>query len=307
MSGPWPEARAQLAGASGPGPGDPGFDLDATRAAMAAAPPARLGVGDEVAHVVDVDAGGVRCRLYRPREGARVVVHVHGGGWVTGDLESHDAVCRLLAARSGLAVLAVDYRLSPEAVWPAAVDDVETAVGWLTDHADELGVRADRLAILGDSAGGTVAAAVALRARDRGSSPFALQALIYPVLDAAMGEKSYAGSSVAGHGLSAQGMAYYWDAYAPSESVDRSDPEVSPYAASELAGLPPTLVLTAENDPLRDEGETFATRLAEAGVPVVATRHLGVVHGFWRRPTQYAASVAAVDQVAAALARALIG
>lgn len=305
MTGPWPEARAQLAAATGPGPGDPGFDLAATRAAMAAAPPARLGAGDDVEHVVDVEAGGVPCRLYRPRAGARVVVHVHGGGWVTGDLESHDALCRLLAARSGLAVLAVDYRLSPEAVWPAALEDVETAVGWLAAHAEELGVRADRLAVLGDSAGGTIAAAVAMRARDRGGSPYALQVLVYPVLDAAMRERSYAGSSVAGHGLSAEGMAYYWDAYAPSETVDRSNPEVSPYALSDLTGLPATVVLTAENDPLRDEGEAFAARLAEAGVPVVATRHLGVVHGFWRRPTQYAASVAAVDQVAAALARAL--
>lgn len=282
-----------------PGPGEAGFDLAAARREMAAAPPARLGAGDEVAHVMDVDADGVACRLYRPRPGAPVVVHLHGGGWVLGNLDSHDAVCRLLAARSGAAVLAVDYRLAPEHPYPAALEDAETALAWLRREGASLEVDPRRLAVLGDSAGANLAAALAMRARDRGASPFALQALVYPCLDPRLDTVSAATEL---GGLTASEMRWYWHSYAAS-ALHRAD--VAPAAAEDLAGLPAAVVLTAEHDPLRDEGEDYASRLAAAGVPVTATRWLGMVHGFWRWPATFDASVAAVEHVAAAVARVL--
>ena len=271
---------------------------------MSGLAPDRLGVGDEVAYVADLDAGGVPCRLYRPRPGAPVVVHLHGGGWVAGDLASHDAVCRLLAARSGAAVLAVDYRLAPEHPYPAALEDVETVVGWLQAHAASYDVSARRLVALGDSAGGNLAAAVVLRARDAlgPGSPWAGQVLVYPALDATCAAASHRTESNAG--LGAREMGWYWQAYVPSEQ-DRRRADVSPAAAEDLVGLPAALVLTAEHDPLRDEGEDYAARLAAAGVPVVAHRVLGMLHGFWRRPLTFEASVSAVDAAAGFCARVL--
>ncbi|RJK97107.1 alpha/beta hydrolase [Vallicoccus soli] len=296
-----PQSAALAAAADGPGPGDEGFDLAAARRAMSGDAPPPV-PGDAVALVADVDADGVRCRLYRPREGAPVLVHVHGGGWVVGDLESHDAVCRSLAARSGCAVLAVDYRLAPEHPWPAALEDVEAAVAWLRREGRAHGVDPGRLALTGDSAGGGLVAALALRARDAGGPTYALQVLVYPVLDARRGGASYAQE---GNGaLRPAEMAWYWDAYAPP-GVDRARPDVSPSAAADLAGLPPALVLSAEHDVLRDEAEDYAARLALAGVPVAATRWLGTAHGFFRRPATMDAASAAVDQVAAAVRRAL--
>lgn len=257
-----PQAAAFLAGIAAldaPAPGEPGFDL-------AAAP---------------------------------VVVHLHGGGWVQGDLDSHDAVCRLLAARSGASVLAVGYRLAPEHRYPAALEDAETAVAWLRREGRTLQVDPRRLALLGDSAGANLAAALAIRARHRGTSPYVLQVLVYPCLDPRLATVS-AATEVGG--LTASEMRWYWQSYAPSD-LDR--PDVSPTESEDLAGLPAALVLTAEHDPLRDEGEDYAIRLAAAGVPVTATRWLGMVHGFWRRPATFDAAVAAVEHVAAAVARAL--
>ncbi len=295
-----PQSAALVGSADSPSPGEDGFDLAAARADMLADPPAPA-PQDAVEEVREVDADGVRCRLYRPRPGAPVLVHVHGGGWVMGGLDSHDAVCRALAARSASAVLAIDYRLAPEHPWPAALEDVETAVAWLQREGAAYGVDPGRLALLGDSAGGGLVAALALRAR-RGGPSYALQVLVYPVLDARQGTASYASEGWAG--LGAAEMAWYWDAYAPA-GTDRTDPEVSPAAAGDLAGLPPALVLSAEHDVLRDEAEDFAARLAAAGVPVVATRWLGTAHGFFRRPAAVDAASAAVDHVALALRRAL--
>lgn len=298
-----PDAVAFLdAGDDGePGPGDRGFDLAAARRDTSSSPPARLGRDDDVAHVVDLDAGGVPCRLYRPSPGAPVLVFLHGGGWVVGDLDSHDAVCRLLAARSGAAVLAVGYRLAPEHPFPAALEDAETAVRWLRDHAAELYLVANRVAVVGDSAGGNLAAGLVRRARDRdgGDSPYVLQALVYPCLDPRLQTPSAATES---GGLTAAEMRWYWDVYAPA---DPPHPDAAPGLADDLAGLPAALVLSAEHDPLRDEAEDYAARLAAAGVPVVAVRSLGMVHGFWRRPAVFAASETAVDLVAAEVRRAL--
>lgn len=309
-----PQAQAWLAAAAtAPGPGEPGYDLAADRQAYAAAGLERLdgadAAGDELDRVVDVDADGVPARLYLPRPGAPVVVHLHGGGWVVGDLDSHDAVCRLLAARSGSAVLAVDYRRAPEHPWPAALLDAEAAAAWVRREAPALEVDAARMAVLGDSAGGALAAAVALRAREREAlegtpSPYAAQVLVYPAVDARCASGSHGSQR---HGLTRERMLWYWDAYVP-QPADRLRPDVSPALATDLAGLPPAAVVTAEHDPLRDEGEDYAARLAAAGVPVVATRWLGMVHGFWRRPAAFPdAAPAAVDAVAAFLRSRLGG
>jgi acetyl esterase len=276
-------------------------EIQADRAAMDAAAPALTGPPIPVPIVADVDAGGVPCRLYDPRNGhgAPVVVYLHGGGWVAGSLETVDAACRRLADRSGCAVLSVGYRLAPEAPWPAAIEDADAAVAWLRANADAHGLNASRLAVAGDSAGGNVAAVLARRARDAGM-PFAYQVLIYPATDA-VPEHPEAGAE---HGLSTGEMARYWDFYLPDGS-DRHDPDISPARAADLAGLPPTLVITAEYDVLREEGEAYAHALAAAGVPVVLTRYQGMIHSFFRLLAVFDAAAVAVDQAAAALRDAL--
>ena len=277
--------------------------LEASRASMRDAVPVEAGrPGVMVPVVEDVSADGVPARLYDPRNGhgAPVVVFLHGGGWVMGDLDTHDGVCRRLADRSGCAVLSVGYRLAPEHPYPAAIEDVETAVAWLRRHASDHGVDASRLAIAGDSAGGHLATVVARRARDAGD-PYALQVLVSPVVDPSMATPSY--QEFTGYGLEPDAMRFFWDAYAP-DSVDRSHPDVSPMAA-DLAGLPPALVITAEYDPLRDEGEAYAAALADAGVPTVLVRYQGVNHGFYRKLALFDAAKLAVDQTAAAVREAL--
>lgn len=248
------------------------------------------GVRDEVLN-------GVPIRVYPGGAGPRPTVLVlHGGGWVGGDLETHDVACRRLGLASGWSVVAVDYRRPPEHVFPAALEDV-LAVAAALRAAGDPAVDPERLAVLGDSAGGTLAAAAARRVRDAGGPPFLLQVLVYPVIDAAMDTASYAEFG-SGHGLTATAMAGYWEAYG---APDPDDPDACPARASDLRGLPPAYVLTAEYDPLRDEGEGYAAALAEAGVPVVARRCLGAIHGFWRLPGTFDAGRLAIAEVAAAL------
>lgn len=245
-----------------------------------------------VALVRDVDAGGVGARLYRPAEGARVLLYVHGGGWVFHDLETHDAFCRYLARETGWAVFAVDYRLAPEHPYPAPLDDVETAGRWLGAHAGELGVDASVLPALGDSSGGNLVAGLAVR------DPHLLahQILVYPALDKQASSASLGAEDNAA--LTREGMVWFWNLYAG----DLDNDEISPLRRAEVVDLPPAHVLTAEHDGLRDEGEAYAARLMEAGVPVTATRALGMVHGFWRFPERFAASRQAVAEVARVLA-----
>lgn len=259
------------------------------------------GPGPDLAEVADRRVGGVPCRIYRPRTDATLpaVIHIHGGGWVGGDLDTHDTACRMIAEKSGWTVVAVDYRRSPEHPFPAPMDDVESVAAALR-AGDETGIDGARLALLGDSAGGHLAAVVARRARDRGLPPYLFQALIYPVIDAAMTTASYT-DSAQGYGLLATSMEFYWDCFAP-EGVDRSHPDVSPAMAQDLAGLPPAYVLTSEYDPLRDEGESYAAALAEAGVPTVAVRMIGMIHSFFRLPATFDASRVAISQVAGLLA-----
>lgn len=280
------------------GPIDPAR-LDEQRRAVADNTPVEAGAGVPVHHVEDVDADGVPCRLYRPADGPLpVIVYTHGGGWVDGGLTSHDPLCRLLAVRSGAAVLAVDYRLAPEHPFPAAPDDVDRAIDWVRSSGAALSLDAGRVALSGDSSGGHLAAVAARRSRDRGIEVRA-QALFYPVMDPA----GTTWGDVVFPGLKAPNLRWCWDVFAPAH-VDRGHPDVSP-ARGDLRGLPPTLVVTAEHDILTTEAEGYAAALAEAGVSSVTFRAQGQVHGFVRRLARFDAAHAAVDLAAGHLARHL--
>ena len=224
--------------------------------------------------------GAIKARLYRPTTDGSLpgLVFFHGGGWVIGDLDSHDDLCRDLAALAGCAVLSVDYRLAPEHRFPAAADDAIAATHWVITHAAELGMNTARLAVGGDSAGGNLAAVAAIAARDAGR-PLAAQLLIYPVTDMSrLQGESYAACGE-GYGLTAGAMVWFRDHYL-TDAQAAHDWRVSPLLASDLGRLPPALVVTAEFDVLRSEGEAYAKRLAEAGVPTKLTRYDGMIHGF---------------------------
>ena len=267
-----------------------GYDIPAARAEalrVAAEEPR-----EEVAESRDIDADGVRCRLYRPigdptAEG--VVVHLHGGGFVFNDIDVHDAVCRRFVNRAGIPVLSVDYRCPPEHRFPAAPDDVDTVLAWL-DRQDDL---PGPTYAHGDSAGGNLALVAALRNPGR----FRALVLIYPFLDPEAGFDSY---RTAADGFDAREAAWYWHQYAASPA-DLTDPDLAPLRSDRLASLPPTLLVTSEHDPLRDEGEHLAARLADLGVDVVATRYVGQVHGFWRHQA-FRAAEPLIRQVAGFLA-----
>jgi acetyl esterase len=258
--------------------------------------PALFGDPDPVFQVEDADANGVPVRIYRPGDGELpALVYFHGGGWVVGSLDSHDALCRTLAARSGCVVVSVDYRLAPEHPFPAPVEDAWTATVW-ADGAFPA------VAVGGDSAGGHLAAVAALRARERGLT-LALQVLVYPVLDYAFDTASYEEHGT-GTNLTEETMRWFWAQFVPDgTSVD--DPEVSPLRAKELFGVAPALILTAECDPLCDEAEVYAERLLEAGVPVAMSRYDGLVHGFLRMPAVLDRAQDGIDEVAGAVRIAL--
>jgi acetyl esterase len=254
--------------------------------------------------VVPGPAGELGVRVYTP-EGSPpfpIVVWFHGGGWVVGTLDTYDPLCRALAAATPAVVVSVDYRLAPEHRWPAAVEDAYAATEWASRNAAGLGGAQHRLAVAGDSAGGNLAAVVALGARDRGGPAIAFQLLVYPVLDAAGGTASWR-EYADGYHLTADGMRWYWDHYLGG--ADGAAPDASPLRAAFVGGLPPALVIGAEYDILRDEGEAYAARLAEAGVDATASRHAGVVHGFVRWRAVTGAAEDALQEAAAALRSAL--
>jgi acetyl esterase len=262
-------------------PPPPGVTPAAMRAAIRQLPlpyrgPAVHAV-DEVA--VRGPAGPVRVRLYRANAGARqpAVVFFHGGGWVLGDLDSYDPLCRDLTRAGGFTVASVEYRLAPEAPFPAPLEDCYAALSGLAMRAEEFGLDAARLALCGDSAGGNLAAAVALLARQRGGPTIRHQALLYPALDRALDSPSMA-EFAGGPLLTRALMDWFWECYAPG--ADGTDPLASVVRTTDLGGLPPATVVTAEYDVLRDEAERFADRLRAAGVPVVGRRYLGMLHGF---------------------------
>jgi len=226
-------------------------------------------------------AGEIPIRVYTPKiqSPAPTLIYFHGGGWVLGDLESHDHVCRALANNASCVVLSVDYRLAPEHKFPAAVHDSFAATQWIADLAGELGVDRSRIAVGGDSAGGNLAAVVSQIARDRGGPSIAYQLLIYPSTDMRMNMPSI-DENADGPLLTKASMHWFVSHYLNSDA-DRTDPLASPLLASNLRGLPPAFILTAECDPLRDEGEAYGQHLREAGVPVEVQRYEGMPHGFF--------------------------
>jgi len=239
----------------------------------------------KIAHVEDRTIpgpeGAIPVRIYRP-EGKgplAALVYFHGGGWVIGSLETHDASCRDLANRIGGVVVSVDYRLAPEHRYPAAAEDCWAATKWVAENAAALGVDPKHIAIGGDSAGGNLTAVVALMARDRRGPALRFQLLIYPVTDADFTRASYR-ENAEGYLLTTPAMEWFWGHYVP-DAAQRQEAYASPLRAKDLAGLPPAFVITAEYDPLRDEGEAYAKRLQQAGVPTRLQRYDGAIHGFF--------------------------
>ncbi len=233
---------------------------------------------------VPTRAGRVAVRWYVPdglRRPAPLVVYLHGGGWVQGSIRGYDAVCGQLATRLGAQVVSVGYRLAPEHVFPAAADDCTDVTAWVVEHAAERGVDPARVVVMGDSAGGNLAAVVALRARQHRGPALAAQVLVYPGLDGTMSSPSIDRNAHAPV-LTRQKIADFIALYHPHG--DRRDPVLSPLHAPDLTGLPPTLVQTADHDPLLDDGLRYVERLREAGVPVRCTQYRDVPHGFLSFP-----------------------
>ena len=260
--------------------------------------PILFGPSPPVASVIDDLADHVRVRIYRPSGSERTaLVFLHGGGWVVGGLESHAPVCRALASRSGAAVVAVDYRLAPEHRFPAAVDDAWTALRWTAR-------RFDRIAVGGDSAGGNLSAVIARRARDADLA-LALQVLVYPATDHGCSWPSYR-QNASGPAFHTAEMEWFWRQYL-TDPARGAEPDCSPLRAADLSGLAPALVLTAEYDPLRDEGEAYAEALRAAGVAVELERYDGLIHGFLRMPAVIGRADGALTLIADAVAGALAG
>jgi acetyl esterase len=238
-------------------------------------------VEDEVLNVGPT--GRVPIRIVRPEGVAGplpVVMYFHGGGWMLGDRNTHDRLIREIAHESRAAVVFVDYDRAPEAKFPIANEQAYAATKYVAENGSTLGLDGGRLAVAGDSAGGNMAAVVALMAKERGGPKIDLQVLFYPVTDASMTQESYR-TFAEGYWLLAKAMTWFWDAYVPDAS-SRQQIHVSPLNSTldELRGLPPAVVLTSENDVLRDEGEAYSRKLWQAGVPVAATRILGTIHDF---------------------------
>lgn len=246
---------------------------------MADAAPVEMGPGPAVRDVAEVDAGGVPARFYRDIDDAPVLVYAHGGGWVLGDLETHDGLCRRIVHDSGWSVLAVDYRRAPEHPYPAPVDDVERALRWLPPDRT--------VAVGGDSAGGHLAVVAARHA----ARPIAAQVLICPALDPAM---SY--PPLDDYGLHREEMAFFWAAFAPDGLPEQADP-----TRMDLAGMPPALIVAAELDVLVSDAQRYAARLQDAGVPVIASVYQGLNHNFPRKLAIFDAAAIVVAQIGAFL------
>ncbi|WP_077211636.1 alpha/beta hydrolase [Bacillus dakarensis] len=248
--------------------------------------------------------GEIPVRIYTPQgQGPHpVLIYYHGGGWVIGDLDTVDVTCRLLTNKASCVVVSVDYRLAPEHKYPAAAEDSYAAAKWVAENAASIGVDPNRIAVGGDSAGGNLAAVVALMARDSGGPSICYQMLIYPVTNHSYETASYR-DNAEGYFLTKDSMVWFWNHYL-REEADGKNPYASPLLAEDLSGLPPALVLTAEFDPLRDEGEAYAARLKEAGVEVESTRYNGMIHGFFWMPGVLDQGKKGIEQAANALRNA---
>jgi acetyl esterase len=249
-----------------------------TQSAPVETPAARI---DDVS--IPGPTGEISLRIVRPenvRGKLRPAMYFHGGGWILGDKTTHDRLIREIANGANAAVVFVNFTPSPEAQFPVPVEQAYTATKYIAEHGDRFDLDTSRLAVAGDSVGGNMATVVAMLAKERGGPKIDFQLLIYPVTDAGMDTPSYR-RFADGPWLTKPAMAWFWDAYAPA-GTPRTDPHLSPLKASgdQLRGLPPALVITDENDVLRDEGEAYAKRLLQAGVPVTALRFLGTIHDF---------------------------
>ena len=251
--------------------------LGAMFAELAGPAPAMARVEEQTVATPD---GSVSLRILVPEQPPRgLMVYYHGGGWVLGSIDESETVARKLAERTSCVVVLVEYRLAPEHRYPTGVDDSYTALEWVGEHLRDIVGKDAPLIVAGDSSGGNFAAVMAVRARDRDGPPIALQVLIYPVTDADFERPSYTAPENQLL-LTRDAMLWFWDHYLPDASR-RSEPDASPLHTPDLSGLPPAVVLTAEHDVLRDEGEDYAARLTEAGVPVNLQRHAGQTHGFF--------------------------
>lgn len=258
--------------------------------------------GAAVAAIEDGSVAGPRgpvpVRRYVPlrREGEAVILYLHGGGWVFGTLDGFDPVCRQLADASGLEVVSVDYGLAPENRFPGPLDDAWAALLAVVGEGRPI-------VVMGDSAGGNLAAALALRARDRGGPAIALQVLLYPVLSPDFDRDSYRLYGAGRHFITRADMMWFWDHYA--DAAARSEPEAAPLAAERYDGLPGAIIVLGECDPLHDEGALYADRLERAGVPTTVRRHSGMAHGFFTLVDLLPAANAEVDAVGALIGRRL--
>ena len=276
------------------------------RAMVAATNSPRQPVADVRDRTIPGPGGPIPVRIYTPSGTAPrgALVYFHGSGFVIYDLDSHDSECRAMCNRAGITVVSVDYRLAPEHKFPAAVEDSFAALEWTAANAAELGVDPARIAVGGDSAGGNLAAVVAQIARDRGGPRIAFQLLVYPVTDARLAHPSM-DENAEGYGLTRAQMAWFIEQYVRGEA-DKLDPHCSPLLAKSLADLPPALVITAEYDVLRDEGEAYARRLIGAGVRTALTRYTGMIHGAFQMHGLLDAGRAMLEQAGDAL-RAAVG
>jgi acetyl esterase len=303
-----PQIRAILeqAQASGDVPLETLSPVEARQAAIDGLAPWR-GDPDPLAGVQDRiiagPEGNVPVRIYRPEGQAPqpALVYFHGGGWVVCDLDTHDVICRAIARQSGAVVIAVDYRLAPEHKFPAAVVDCYAAICWVAANAAALGIDPRRIAVGGDSAGGNLAAVIALRSRDESGPHIALQVMVYPVTNLSSFDTASYREFADGYSLTRTEMEWFRDHYLANPGDARSS-HASPLLEPNLRDLPPALIITAECDPLRDEGEAYGHRLEEAGVPVRCTRYAGMIHPFFSYAGAVRQSCEAIAEIAAAVA-----
>lgn len=256
---------------------------------------------------VPVQAGSIKARVYVPPCSGPypLIVFLHGGGWVIGDLDTADEQCRELCLGTNAAVLSVDYRLAPEHCFPVAAEDAYAGLLWAAENFQEMNLDRSRIAVAGDSAGGNLAAVVCMMSRDRGGPLLKFQLLVYPVTDGrSFDTVSYVENAV-GYMLTAETMAWFWDKYVPDRR-DRENPYASPLASRDLSNLPPALILTAEYDPLRDEGAAYCARLSDTGLSAELIQYDGFIHGFFSDTGRIAATRVAMTAACEAITNAFL-
>jgi acetyl esterase len=284
-------------------PSVPIYERDLTEVRLAMAEAGLAVASEEVASVVDSvvprDGSDIKVRIYRPelRELSPGLIYIHGGNWVAGNLDSHDVDCRSLTNRAQCTVISVDYPLAPEHKFPQGLEAAYAVAEWLIVQGHQIGVDTERIGVCGLSAGGNIAAAMCLMSRDRGGPSLACQVLVYPVTDSSLDTPSYHTFGEGGYLLTRESMRWSWQQYV-GRPQDLSHPYASPMRAESLRGLPQALVLVAGCDPLRDEGEAYASRLAADGVPTKFVCYEGMVHTFFSMPYRLEAARRAHEEAA---------